>query len=309
MKKLLVGYDGSPGAEVMLDDLSRAGLPPQLEVVVLAVADVWLPTNPPPGTAGFLAPESASARRAHAGARQAVEDQLALATRAAQGLHQAHPGWQASGEACGDAPAWALVKKADAWRADLVAVGSHGRSVLDRFFLGSTSTKVAAEAHCSVRLTRARRHAHADRLRLVVAVDGSPDSARAVEAVAARHWPRHAQFHVVTVLDPRLETALAWPGLFAQQFVPLQAQETREAACRILETAAARLSQAGLAVETHLLGGEPRHEILQHADRWEADAIFLGARGLHHGGRLSLGTLASGIAGRAHCTVEIVRPA
>jgi nucleotide-binding universal stress UspA family protein len=160
-----------------------------------------------------------------------------------------------------------------------------------------------------VRLTRARRHAHPDRLRVVVAVDGSPDSAHAVEAVATRSWPRHAQFRVVTVLDPRLETALAWPGLFAQQFVPLQAQETREAACRILEQASARLAQAGLAVETQLLGGDARHEIIQHADRWDADAVFLGARGLHHGGRLSLGTLASGVAARAHCTVEIVRPA
>ncbi|MFM1768874.1 MAG: hypothetical protein RJA22_1403 [Verrucomicrobiota bacterium] len=309
MKRLLIGYDGSPGAEAMLDDLSRAGLPAQLEVVVMAVADVWLPTNPPPGSTGFLAPESASARRAHTAARQAVEDQLAIATRAAQGLQSAHPGWRATAESSGDAPAWALVKKADAWRADLVALGSHGRSVLERLFLGSTATKVAAEAHCSVRVTRPRRHTQPGRLRVLVAVDGSPDSARAVEAVTARAWPAHAEFRVVNVLDPRMETALAWPGLFAQQFVPLADQETRDAACRILEQAAARLSAAGLKVETELLSGDPRQELLQHADRWEADTVFLGARGLHHGGRLSLGTLASGVAARAHCTVEIVRPA
>src|SRR5881628_1725436 len=47
-------------------------------------------------------------------------------------------------------------------------------------------------------------------------------------------------------------------------------------------------------------------EGLEHAglpaDSWEADAIFVGARGRQHGGRLTLGTVAGSIAARAHCT-------
>lgn len=309
MKKLLIGYDGSPGADALLEDLSRAGLPAQLDVLLLSVADVWLPTNPPPGSVEFPPPSTASVRRAHEVARETVDHHRALAERAAELLRSGHPGWKVTAEACGDSPAWALIKRADDWKADLVAVGSHGRSTLERLFLGSVSHKVAAEAHCSVRVTRPRRQAHPTRLRLALAVDGSPDSARTVEAVAARTWPVQAEFDLVSVLDTRMETALAWPGLFAAQWAPGPDVESRDAACRILETAAKRLFDAGLRVETHLLTGEPRHELLQHVDRWEADTIFLGARGLHHGGRLSLGTLASAVAARAHCTVEIVRPA
>jgi hypothetical protein len=40
--KVLIGYDGSPCADEALQDLQRAGLPPEVEAVVLSVADLWL---------------------------------------------------------------------------------------------------------------------------------------------------------------------------------------------------------------------------------------------------------------------------
>jgi len=43
MKGLLVGYDGSGCSDAMLAGLSEAGLPAELDVRVLCVADVWLP--------------------------------------------------------------------------------------------------------------------------------------------------------------------------------------------------------------------------------------------------------------------------
>jgi nucleotide-binding universal stress UspA family protein len=71
---------------------------------------------------------------------------------------------------------------------------------------------------------------------------------------------------------------------------------------------AAKLAQAGLQAETAIIRGDPKHELLKAAEAWGADAIFVGARGLQHGGRLALGTTANSVAARAHCTVEIVRP-
>ena len=45
--------------------------------------------------------------------------------------------------------------------------------------------------------------------------------------------------------------------------------------------------------------GDPKKVLVRAADEWKADTIFLGARGLHHGNRLFLGTLASAVAARA----------
>jgi nucleotide-binding universal stress UspA family protein len=231
-----------------------------------------------------------------------------MAEHAVERLRPLFPKWKLTAEAQGDSPAWALIKKADQWRADLILVGSQGRSTLERLFLGSVSQKVAAEAHCSVRIARPRKSAQAGRFRVVVAVDGSDDSQAAVRSVAARTWPELAEFSLVTVMDPRLESALAWPDINGAQWVQDRDTELKQAVLRMVESSARCLHEAGSKVETNILQGDPKRELLRHAEAWEADAIFLGARGQHHGERLALGTLASAVAARAHCSVEIVRP-
>lgn len=45
--KLLIAYDGSKCADAALDDLRQAGLPRSVEVLVLSVADVLLPSGSP----------------------------------------------------------------------------------------------------------------------------------------------------------------------------------------------------------------------------------------------------------------------
>jgi len=308
MKRLLIAYDGSPCAEAAMEDLPKAGLPTEMEVAVLSIADVWLPSNPAGPEPPFPAATSEAARKARAQALAAVESARAQAARAGERLKVLFPKWQVESFGCADSPAWGVLGKATEWKADLIALGSHGRSTLERLFLGSVSQKVAAEATCAVRIARPRKHPHHARVRVVVAVDGSFDSIAAVRAVAARTWPEYSEFRVVSVLDPRLETAIAWPDVYAAQWIHERDTAAKEAVCRVMEHSAKVLADAGLMVETHLLNGDPKHVLLKHAEGWEADSIFIGARGLHHGGRLTLGTMASGVAARAHCSVEIVRP-
>jgi nucleotide-binding universal stress UspA family protein len=109
-------------------------------------------------------------------------------------------------------------------------------------------------------------------------------------------------------MDSRLESALAWPGVYDVSFVPERDTGIKEAVIRLIENSAKQLYDAGCKVETHVLNGDPKRELLHHAEAWEADSIFIGARGQQHGQRLTLGTMASAVATRAHCSVEIVRP-
>ena len=46
------------------------------------------------------------------------------------------------------------MQTADAIKADLIVVGSHGRSGISRLMLGSVSTKVVAESKIPVLVTR-----------------------------------------------------------------------------------------------------------------------------------------------------------
>jgi nucleotide-binding universal stress UspA family protein len=175
-------------------------------------------------------------------------------------------------------------------------------------FLGSVAQKVAAEAYCSVRIARPGKHSTNERLRVLIAVDGSGDSQAAVHAVARRRWPASAEFRIVTVADPKLQTAVAWPGVFADQWVQPHDKGADEWIGRMMEHFARELRDASLKVGTDIFDGNPKDVLLREAKGWAADCIFIGARGLHHGDRLFLGSLASAVAGRAHCSVEIVRP-
>jgi nucleotide-binding universal stress UspA family protein len=56
-----------------------------------------------------------------------------------------------------DRPYQVILHEADAWHADLIVVGSHGRSGFDRVVMGSVSEAVALHAKCSVEIVRERR--------------------------------------------------------------------------------------------------------------------------------------------------------
>jgi nucleotide-binding universal stress UspA family protein len=47
-----------------------------------------------------------------------------------------------------------ILNRAERWLADLIVVGSHGRTGLDRFLIGSVSEAVARHARCSVEIVR-----------------------------------------------------------------------------------------------------------------------------------------------------------
>src|SRR6516162_1429967 len=53
-----------------------------------------------------------------------------------------------------DRPYQVILHEAEEWDADLIVVGSHGRSGLDRVVMGSVSEAVALHAKCSVEIIR-----------------------------------------------------------------------------------------------------------------------------------------------------------
>ena len=72
--------------------------------------------------------------------------------------------------------------------------------------------------------------------------------------------------------------------------------------------AASRLRAKGLRAEPCVISGDPKHVLVNFAEDWRADCIFLGATGLTNSfERFLLGSVAAAVAARAHCSVEIVR--
>ena len=72
--------------------------------------------------------------------------------------------------------------------------------------------------------------------------------------------------------------------------------------------AAQVLRESGLDATPVLIEGTARHAILEYAQEQEIDCIFLGALGRSRAERLFIGSVASTVASRATCSVEVVRP-
>src|SRR5262249_7912931 len=122
----------------------------------------------------------------------------ALARRSGERLASLEPGWDVKSESGFGSPAAVILERADEWDADLIVVGSHGRTALGKFFFGSVSQKGLHEARRPVRLAQGRIEEPNTPVRLVIGVDGSEDAEASVDAVSARKWPAGSEAHIVS---------------------------------------------------------------------------------------------------------------
>jgi nucleotide-binding universal stress UspA family protein len=308
--KILIAYDGSECAETAIEDLSRAGLPPENDALVLSVADVY-PRLPPetfqPLTEDQRANLGPMARRAHEVAAAGLADARELASAGASKLASRFPRWNITPEPRGGNPAAVILDAAHHWKPDLIVVGSHGRSAVARAMLGSVSQKVLTYAHCSVRVARTGPTPRPSIVRLIVGIDGSPDAALAVSAVAARAWPAGTEARVVTAIDNTLSTVLPAIDAHLGQWVTAADNDPLQWARRAADASAKELTAAGLHAAARLPDGDPKRVLVDEAESFHADCIFLGARGLGRIEQFLLGSVSSSVAARAKCSVEVIR--
>lgn len=232
---------------------------------------------------------------------------IALAVGASRRLQASFPGWDVGVEACADSPAWAVVKRAAEWRADLVVVGSRGQAARDRFLLGRVSHTVVIEASCSVRVARSPIRGTAGPARIIIGLDRSDGARSALREMAARCWPAGSQARVVAVVDPRMRRRGVSHSAAGIRSTAECGDDERAWAHATAE-AAETLEAAGLVTSTHITRGDPKRVLIDEAAHWGADCIFVGARGFSPLDRVLLGSVATAVALRAPCTVEVVRP-
>ena len=311
--KLLIAYDGSDSADTAIDGLQRAGLPAKnVEALVVSIGEVWLPPPDAVGDDTFTSQVVPGLKEVRERAAQVMEEAEQLVERGSKRVQQNFPGWQVSHEVRNGSPGFELLQVAREWSADLIVVGSHGHSALGRFVLGSVSQKVLTEASTSVHIGRPNPGTGKSGERILIGVDGSPAALAAVRAVAQRNWTEGSEIRIVVADDvvrgnpiwllippvrEFFDEVRAEERTQAEQFAIAAAKELREG-----------LGSRNITVSSVVHAGDPKQVLVKHAEEFGADCIFTGATGFSSRlERVILGSVSAAIAGRAHCSVEVVR--
>lgn len=299
--KILIGYDGSADSDRALKDLAWAGLPDKAKVLIFTAAEPWQPEVP------GLQFNSRLSREAARISEEALMNAETLAEGAASRLAESHPGWMVETEAVIGSPALCLIDRAEEWKPDLIILGCHGRTAIGRLLMGSVSLKVLHHSHTDVRIVRSRRSGGSRSApRVLVAVDGSVCSDRAVAVAASRNWPAGTRIRVISALEgTRLDAALK--GIKAAADRLRHGKSHKSWVEQKSDEAVRLLSSTGVRVVSVVKVGDPRIAILREALEWDADCIFLGSRGLAGIDRFMLGSVSNSVTSHAPCTVEIVR--
>lgn len=198
----------------------------------------------------------------------------------------------------------AIVKRAEAFGADLVVVGSHGRTGLARLVLGSVAEKVVRHAPCAVLVAR-KGPASGPVLTATDFSDASKPGMRAAAAEAARTGSLLHALHVFP---------LAWPGAtpYAVDAAGLSAALSDTEA---LKHATADLDKAieeatrGLLVQTkgEVLVGDPATLIVHRAEAVHARLVVVSTHGRTGLARVLMGSVAERVVRLSHTSVLAVR--
>jgi nucleotide-binding universal stress UspA family protein len=288
--RILLATDGSKDARAataFLKELSPAPSTTVRIVAVITVPDIALDASP--------------AREF----KRAVRDEAQAFVEAARAT-LAPRGFTIESEVVVGDPRQQIVTLAEKWAADLIVVGARGVGAIKRFLLGSVSQAVAHHAHCPVLVVKGQPRKLAN---VLVGMDGSEDSFRAVRFLQLLCLPRQTKVRLLSVVE-RLRYPTTAPGMLRGQLVKMLKEleaERRAELDKVLERAATHLEDRITRVTKTTPAGNPADEILAIADAFDADLIVVGARGMRGVARLLLGSVSERVLRHARCPVLIVK--
>lgn len=146
-------------------------------------------------------------------------------------------------------------------------------------------------------------------MKILLAVDGSACSDAAIEEVLRRPWPPQSEIRVVSAFETPLMVGIEPWAATPSYFDQLEAA-VRDGAKAVIDRALEKLKtieDATLKISSETIQGPAGQMIVEAAERWGADLIIMGSRGLGAWNRLLLGSVSSAVVHHAKCSVEIVR--
>jgi len=201
-------------------------------------------------------------------------------------------------------PSEGILDYAEENDADLVFMGTHGRTGLNRYVTGSVTERVVRLADVPVFTVRATERSvlgdgYDD---ILIPTDGSECAAAAIDHGLAIAEQYDATVHAVSVVDVR--------ALTSSDDIPPQTrllEQFEEQGEKATESVAERAREAGLDATTEVRDGIPARSLLDYANENDVDLIAMGTHGRTGFQRYFLGSITAKVVRTADMPVLSVR--
>jgi nucleotide-binding universal stress UspA family protein len=208
-------------------------------------------------------------------------------------------------------PANEIAAAAERLKADLIVMGSHGRSALKGLLVGSVTASVLAQTKVPMLILRARAAPSADSLKVGIAIDGS-----AFGRAAARYVLKHRKLFgarpAVTLIHVANDFAgalmpdmagIALPAYSAEDIRAMQ-KSAFEAAIRPVR---ALFDKARVPADEICLAGNAGDELAAYARKQKLDVLVLGSHGYGAFKAAIMGSVATRVAANCEIPLLLVR--
>ena len=192
-----------------------------------------------------------------------------------------------------------LLAEAARFEASLIVVGSHGHTAVQRFFLGSVSSKILRRARLPVFVARGSSAPS----RILVGVDLGESTEHVLRTAQAWQDALGAKLTIVHVLAP---VSLHPPNVgLGQEVLPLHAAREKETR-RSIESAVDKVIPRDSRPDVRFVEGQPYEVLCDVAQQAGDDLVIVGTHEKH--GLFDLGDTAMRLAHRCQCSVLVARP-
>lgn len=204
-----------------------------------------------------------------------------------------------------------VARMADEKEVDLVVTATHGRSGLQRLFLGSVSEKLMRTLTCPLLVTRSPEREVSRGLdqpiqfnRILVGCDFSPDSDLAFRHALSLAQEFQSEIHMAHVIEPGAYRDLTQTPASSEEARPGIRDELEEKLYAMIPEEALNWCEP----RTVLLAGQPYEELVKYAVLHKLDLMALGFRGRGLVETLLVGSTTARVVRQAPCPVLSVRP-
>lgn len=202
-------------------------------------------------------------------------------------------------------PAAGILDYLDKGKADLVVMGTHGRTGLGHFFLGSVAERIVRHAPVPVLTVAGLRQPYRDHpayRRIVVAYDFSKHAKAAALQARELALVYGAEMTIFYVIEQEIH-----PGYYEQWKLSVRSemdQIVADARASLMGVLGEHgLDDVEVAIEVGEGDGRAHRDITRHAEQSEADLIVMGTYGLSGVERMLLGSTTERVVRIAPCPV------